>query len=63
MSKEGKNIYIYRSSNVADESEKTAQKQILDDLYGDEAVFLIYEDGNFIANEDESSVLVQEYVK
>ncbi len=63
MSKKAKNIYIYRSSDLTDQSEQTAQEQILESLYGDDYVFLVYEDGGFIANENDSSVLIQEYVE
>lgn len=63
MGKKAKNIYIYRSSDLTDQSEKSAQEQILDNLYGEDYVFLVYEDGGLIANESESSVLIQEYVE
>lgn len=63
MSKTGKNIYIYRSDDLSDESIKNAQEQILDDLYGEDYVFIVYEDSSFIADEAESSILIQEYIK
>lgn len=63
MSKEGKNIYIYRSLDLADKNDKNAQQQVLEDLYGNEAVFITCEDGSFISNDDESSILIQEYIK
>lgn len=63
MSEKGKNVYIYRSSELTEQSEKSAQEQILDELYGDDYVFVIYEDGSFIADESDSSVLIQEYTE
>lgn len=56
-----KNVYIYLSDTISDEFEQGVQETTLNDLYGEDYVFIVCEDGSFITNEEGSSILIQEY--
>lgn len=56
-----KNVYIYLSDAMSDETEKTFQEEVLNDLYGDDYIYIVCEDNSFITNEEGSSILIQEY--
>lgn len=56
-----KQVYIYTSTDLTERSEISAQEQMLDDLYGEDYIYIVCEDGSFITNEEGNSVLIQEY--
>lgn len=62
MANTGKNIYILMSDNLSEETERQMQEDTLEQLYGEDYVYIVCEDdGAFIVNEEGSSVLIQEY--
>lgn len=56
-----KSVYIYVSDQANEEIENEMQTNTLEELYGDEYVYIVCEDGAFMSNEEGTSVLVQEY--
>lgn len=55
------NVHIYASDNLSADAEKILQEETLENEYGDSYIYLVTEDNSLIANETETSVLIQEY--
>lgn len=58
-----KNVYIYLSDELTETAEKNMQETVLNDLYGEDYVYIVCEDDKaFIVNEEGSSILIQEHI-